>query len=49
MAVAARMLFGSPMPQYFKCYITITTNQAIANTCATFNFIMEGADIDNST
>jgi hypothetical protein len=46
MAMAARMLFGSPMPQYLNA-ITIATNQAIANTGATSIFIMEGADVDN--
>ena len=46
MAMAARMLFGSPMPQYLNA-ITIATNQAIADTGATSIFIMEGADVDN--
>jgi hypothetical protein len=46
MAMAARTLFGSPMPQYLKA-LAIATNQAIANTGATSIFIMEGADVDN--
>ncbi len=39
-------MFGSPMPQYLNA-ITIATNQAIANTGATFILIMEGANVDN--
>ncbi len=46
MAMAARMLFGSPMPQYLNA-IMIATNQAIADTCNTSIFIMEGTDVDN--
>ena len=46
MAMAARMLFSSPMPQYLYA-ITIATTQAIADTGATSIFIMEGADVDN--
>jgi hypothetical protein len=45
-AMAARTLFGSPMPQYLNA-LTIATNQAIADTGATSIFIMEGADVDN--
>ncbi len=45
-AMAARTLFGRPMPQYLNA-LTITTNQAIANMGATSIFIMEGADLDN--
>ncbi len=45
-AMAARMLFGSPMPQYLNA-LTIATNQAIADTGATSIFVMEGADVDN--
>jgi hypothetical protein len=45
-AMAACTLFGSPMPQYLNA-LTITTNQAIADTGATSIFIMEGADVDN--
>jgi hypothetical protein len=44
--MAARMLFGSPMPQYLNA-LTIATNQAIANMGATSIFIMKGADVDN--
>jgi hypothetical protein len=44
--MAARLLFGCPMPQYLNA-LTIATNQAIANTGATSIFIMEGADVDN--
>ncbi len=44
--MAPRTLFGSPMPQYLDA-LTITTNQAIADTGATSIFIMEGADVDN--
>jgi hypothetical protein len=46
MAMAARTLFGNPMPQYLNA-IMIATNQAIANTGANFIFIMAGADVDN--
>jgi hypothetical protein len=45
-AMAARTLFGSPMPQYLNA-LTIATNQAIADMGATSIFIMEGADVDN--
>ncbi len=44
--MAARMLFGSPMPQYLNA-LTIATNLAIADTGATSIFIMEDADVDN--
>jgi hypothetical protein len=44
--MAARMLFGSPMPQYLNA-LTIATNQAIVDTGATSIFIMEGVDVDN--
>ncbi len=48
MAMAARMLFGSPMPQYPNLnVITIAITQAIANTGVTSIFIMEGVDDDN--
>jgi hypothetical protein len=43
--MAARTLFSSPMPQYLNA-LTIATNQAIADTGATFIYIMEGADVD---
>jgi hypothetical protein len=46
MAMAAQMLFGSPMPQYLNA-ITNATNQAIADTGTTSIFIMEGAEVDN--
>jgi hypothetical protein len=46
MAMAAHGLFGNPMPQYLNA-ITITTNQAIANTGATSILIMAGTDVDN--
>jgi hypothetical protein len=46
MAMAARVLFGNPMPQYLNA-IMIATNQAIANTGATSIFIIAGADVDN--
>jgi hypothetical protein len=46
MAMAARTLFGNPMPQYLNA-ITIAPNQAIANTGATSIFIMAGADVNN--
>jgi hypothetical protein len=46
MAMAARMLFGSPMPKYLNA-VTIATNQVIADTGATSIFIMEGANVDN--
>ncbi len=45
-AMAARTLLGNPMPQYLNG-ITITTNQAIADTGTTSIFIMVGADVDN--
>jgi hypothetical protein len=45
-AMAARTLFGSPMPQYLNA-LTIATNQAIADVGATSIFTMEGADVDN--
>jgi hypothetical protein len=44
--MVARMLFGSPMPQYLNA-LTIATNQAIADMGATSIFIMEGADVNN--
>jgi hypothetical protein len=44
--MAARTLFGSPMPQYLNV-LTIATSQAIADTGATSIFIVEGADVDN--
>jgi hypothetical protein len=46
MAMVARMLFSSPMPQYLND-ISIATNQAIADTGASLIVIMEGADVDN--
>ena len=46
MAMAARMLFGSPMPKYLNA-VTIATNQVIADTGATSIFIMEEANFDN--
>jgi hypothetical protein len=46
MAITAHALFGNPMPQYLNG-ITIATNQAIADTGATFIFIMAGPDVDN--
>jgi hypothetical protein len=46
MAATAQALFGNPMPQYSNT-LTILTNQAIADTGATFIFIMEGTDVDN--
>jgi hypothetical protein len=45
-AMAARTLFGSPMPQYLNA-LTIATNQAVADMGATSIFIMEGADVNN--
>ncbi len=45
-AMAARTIFGNPMPQYHNM-LTIATNHAIANMGATFIFIMEGADVDS--
>jgi hypothetical protein len=44
--MAARTLFGNPMPQYLNA-LRIATNQAIADTGATSIFIMEGADVNN--
>ncbi len=46
MAATARKLFGNPMPQYLNA-ITITTNQAIADTGATSIFIMDGVEVEN--
>jgi hypothetical protein len=46
LAMTARVLFGTPMPQYLNA-ITIATNQNIADTGATSIFIMEGADVTN--
>jgi hypothetical protein len=40
MATTAHKLFGNPMPQYLNA-ITITTNQAIADTGATSIFIID--------
>jgi hypothetical protein len=45
MAETARKLFGNPMPQYLNA-ITIATNQAIADTGATFIFIMDGVEVE---
>ncbi len=46
MAATARKLFGNPMPQHLNA-ITIATNQAIAETGATFIFIMDGVEVEN--
>jgi hypothetical protein len=45
MAMAARALFGNPMPRYLNA-ITIAANQVIADTGATSIFIMAGADVN---
>jgi hypothetical protein len=46
MAEIAHKLLGNPMPQYLNA-ITITTNQAIADTGATLIFIMDGVEVAN--
>jgi hypothetical protein len=46
MAATAHKLFGNPMPQYLNA-ITIATNQAIADTGATYIFIMDGVEVEN--
>jgi hypothetical protein len=46
LAATAGHIFGTPIPQYLNA-ITIVTNQAIADTSATSNFIMDGRDMVN--
>ncbi len=44
---SARRMFGVPMPQYLNA-LTIAASQAIADTGATFIFVMEGVNVENN-